>query len=106
MHRFLKLARKESEKSQARFKLGAVVAKGSRVLGKGYNCSRSHPKGSGPYSTRHAEVEAILDAKRRGVSLCGASIYVYRENHNLACPCEDCMTLIENEGITKVIYSE
>lgn len=101
----MRLAIKESEKSHARFKLGCVVAKGKKVIGRGYNSYHTHPRGSGKYQTRHAEVAAIMDAKRAGHDLSSASIYIYRRGNNLAKPCSDCQKLIDEVGIKKVYYS-
>ena len=102
------LAQKESNNSQERFRLGAVVAKGKRVLSKGYNINKTHPLGSGEYKTVHSETAAICEALRRGVDLKGASIYVFRQgkDHGLmARPCPCCMELIKSVGITDIYYT-
>lgn len=102
------LAEKEASRSKAKFRLGAVVTKGKRVLGKGYNENKTHPLGSGDYKKIHSETSAICEALRKGIDLAGASIYVYRAGkvHGLmARPCPCCMELIRSVGITDIYYT-
>jgi len=102
----MRAAIKESEKSKHRFKLGAVIARGNRVLTKAHNSRKTHPRfGVGDYNTLHAEAYAIYKAVRRGIDLRGTTIYVYRKNNNLAKPCPCCMGLIHKYGIKEVVYS-
>ena len=102
----MRLAIKESHKSNHRFQLGACIAKGKRILAKAYNCRKTHPKfGAGEFQTLHAEGHAIYKAVRQGINLKGTTLYVYRYNNNLAKPCPCCMGLIHKYGIKKVIYS-
>ena len=97
---------KESKKSKHRFKLGAVIAKGNKVLTKACNSRKTHPKfGAGEYNTLHAESHAIYKAIRQRINLEGTSIYIYRENNNLAKPCPCCMGLIHKYGIKGIHYS-
>lgn len=109
-HRLMRLAKKASEESTYKhsniFKLGAVVFKGKRVISTANNCGKTHPVwGSGPFSSLHAEGRAIMKAINAGFDLNGASIIVYRKNHLLAKPCEDCQKLLKKVGIKEVIYS-
>ena len=63
----LKRAIEEAEKSEYKVKIGAVVFKGSRILGFGYNeirhCSKIFPKYKKFDNTIHAEQKAILSCK-------------------------------------------
>jgi deoxycytidylate deaminase len=102
----MRIAIKESEKSTQHFKLGAVIAKGNRVLARGFNNRKSHPRfGSGMFRSTHAEGAAIRDAVSRGVDLKGKSIYIYRKNNLIAKPCACCEKLIKSFGISQIIYS-
>ena len=102
----MRLAIKESNKSNHRFQLGACIARGKRILSKAHNSKKTHPKfGAGDYKTLHAESYAIYKAVRQGINLEGTTLYVYRRNNNLAKPCSCCMGLIHKYGIKKVIYS-
>ena len=96
----------ESKKSQHRFKIGAAIAKGNKVLARAHNSRKTHPKfGVGEYNTLHAESHAICKAVRCGIDLAGTTIYIYRHNNNLAKPCPCCMGLIHKHGIKKIVYS-
>jgi deoxycytidylate deaminase len=102
----MRIAIEESRKSKHRFKLGAVIAKRNKILSKACNIMKTHPKfGSGRYNNLHAEGHAIYKAIRSGVDLSGTTMYVYRENNNLAKPCPCCMGLIHRYGIKEVVYS-
>tara|TARA_R110000824_G_scaffold400848_1_gene609540 strand:+ start:844 stop:1185 length:342 start_codon:yes stop_codon:yes gene_type:complete len=102
----MRVAIKESYKSNHRFKLGACIAKGKRILSKAHNTRKTHPRfGAGEYQTLHAEGHAIYRAVRQGIDLKGTTIYIYRKNNNLAKPCACCMGLIHEHGITEIIYS-
>ena len=102
----MRIAIKESYKSKHRFKLGACIARGNKVLSKACNTRKTHPIfGAGDYKTLHAESYAIYKAVRQGIQLKGATMYVYRRNNNLAKPCACCMGLIHKYGISEVVYS-
>lgn len=108
---YLSVARYLARKSTERMKHGAVVVKGGRVLGTGYNKGRNHPfivssEHIKEHCSRHAEVEAIRDAKN---NLKGAVIYVARVNRNghdrNSKPCKRCQEIIDAAGIKRVIYT-
>ena len=102
----MRIAIKESHKSNHRFKLGACIARGKRILSKAHNSRKTHPKfGAGTFQTLHAESYAIYKAVRGGINIEGTTLYVYRRNNNLAKPCACCMGLIHKYGIKEVIYS-
>jgi|TARA_R100001594_G_C3988390_1_gene251824 deoxycytidylate deaminase len=101
------VAKKASERSQERFKMGAVITRGNRVLAHGFNTNKTHPKfGSGEYKKVHAESSAICKCIRQGISLEGACIWIYRRNELLAKPCPCCMELIESVGIKDIYYTD
>lgn len=109
---FLSVARYLSKKSAARQKHGAVVVKGGRVLGTGYNKDKNHPTQVSPehiktHCSRHAEVEAMKDANW---NVRGAVLYVARLNrHGIdrnSKPCRHCEAVIKAMQIKKVIHTE
>jgi len=104
----ISLAFKESQKSFCRTRHGAIVSKGGRVFGKGHNSYKTHGTwGGGPLMTLHAEAAAIRDAVRRGIDICGATLFVTRGDANrMSKPCVSCQALLESYGITKVIYTD
>lgn len=108
---YLSVARYFATKSKARNTHGAVVIKGGRVLGTGWNKDRNSPtiidadriKHDCSY---HAEEIAIREA---GDNLKGAVIYVARVNKQGkdrdSKPCFKCSDLIKEAGIKRVIYT-
>lgn len=96
-------------KSEAKYKVGAVIFKGSHILGFGHNIDKTHPKwGSGWNNKIHAETRAIYDALKRNEDLSGSSIYIYRENElgeALAKPCLHCFNQLKEFGVESIYYS-
>jgi deoxycytidylate deaminase len=108
---FLNMARYFAEKSLEKKKHGAVIVKGGRVVGTGYNRFKNHP-GVIPenliklHCSRHAEEVAIKEA---GSNTKNATLYVARVNNQgfsrNSKPCNICAKLIKESGIKKVIYT-
>ena len=106
-----RMAKVASEKSTYSFKLGAVIYKGSRALGTGFNELKSHPRACKQFVSTHAEQKAIISVLRQWNNhLDNCEIYIYREYKNgkpaLALPCPMCMELIKKSGITKIYYTD
>jgi deoxycytidylate deaminase len=109
---YLSVARYLAAKSNARNTHGAVVVKGGRVLGTGWNKNRNHPAIVSPEHIKtncsyHAEEVAIREAGEDNVK--GAIIYVARiskrgEDRDSK-PCPKCASLIEQVGIKRVIFT-
>lgn len=109
---YLSVARYFAKKSTARNTHGAVIVKGGRVLGTGWNKNRNHPKVVSPEHIKsdcsfHAEEVAIKDAGEDNVR--GAIIYVARiskSGHDRnSKPCSKCELLIERSGIKRVVFT-
>jgi deoxycytidylate deaminase len=101
-----------ASKSASRQKHGAVVVKSGRVIGTGFNKDKNHPMAVSPehiktHCSRHAEVEAIRDAR---FAVDGAILYVARVNRQgkdrNSRPCRYCQVVIKSTKIKKVIYTE
>jgi len=91
----LRLAKKAEGMTSPNPLVGAVIVKRGKILGKGY-----HKKAGLP----HAEIEAFLDAERKGYSLKGSTLYVTLE------PCchtgkktPPCANAILEKGISRVV---
>ena len=109
---YLSVARYLAAKSNARNTHGAVVVKGGRVLGTGWNKNRNNPTIVSPEHIKtdcsyHAEEVAIREAGEDNVR--GAIIYVARINKNGedrdSKPCPRCNLLIKQAGIKRVIFT-
>ena len=120
--RFMKLTEEVAEWSscyQSNRHVGAVIVKDKHVITTGYNgapagvescmekgeCLRR--KLNIPSGTKHelcfavhAEQNAIIQASRYGISICGATLYCTHQ------PCVICAKMIINAGITRVVYKE
>ncbi|QHJ78827.1 MAG: hypothetical protein [Caudoviricetes sp.] len=107
------------------WKVGAIISKDERIISTGYNgtpagqpncrdvaedkgwiddtgrmkCECGHEHTSWSKSNEiHAELNAILYAAKRGISVEGATMYV-----NVS-PCGDCAKAIAQSGIRKLVY--
>jgi len=103
--RALSVARRASRLSNGKFKLGAVVTSGSKIVGVGYNWNQNPPTIHWE-SGQCAEHRALRDA-----SSCakGSTVYVTRvsstgEFRN-ARPCQSCVNDMKKAGVSKVIYT-
>ncbi|MBI3417222.1 MAG: bifunctional diaminohydroxyphosphoribosylaminopyrimidine deaminase/5-amino-6-(5-phosphoribosylamino)uracil reductase RibD [Verrucomicrobia bacterium] len=79
----LALARRGWSKTSPNPLVGAVLARGGKIIGRGW-----HRRAGGP----HAEIEAIRDAQRRGHNPRGATLYVTLEpccTHGRTPPCTE-----------------
>jgi len=106
---FMNLAVRTSEQATCkRLKVGALIVKETGILGVGYNSSLDgHPTceeddclmyENGCKRTVHAEMRALLDCAKRGVSVNGGTAYVTHY------PCPDCMKHLNEAGVKKVYY--
>ncbi|WP_304545914.1 deoxycytidylate deaminase [Sulfurimonas microaerophilic] len=93
--------------------VGAVIVKDGRILSTGYNgtpagyincCEHweneytsDHHEWSKTYEI-HAEMNAIIWAARKGISIEGATIYVTLE------PCSECSKNLIASGIKRIVY--
>lgn len=111
---YMDLAQNLSLKSHCvKMKVGAVLAKDTRIISLGYNgppahthnCDEMWPEEGCPRSIKggcslalHAEENAILYAAKNKVDLGGATLYVTLS------PCLACARTVYTMGIKKVIY--
>jgi dCMP deaminase len=115
---FLNITRQVAERSTCtRAKVGAVIVRERSILASGYNGAPSGlphctevgclvyqsqtPDGEleeNCYRTIHAEINAIAQAAKNGVSIRDADIYV---THT---PCIHCLKVLINTGIKRIFY--
>ena len=98
---------KVASESVHRCRHGAIIVKGKKLVSQGINRSRTHPKSIHPYSAIHAEFDAICKARSK---IKGAKMYVTRlladGTKGMSKPCPHCQKLIEESGISEVIYTD
>lgn len=95
-----------------RYKHGAVIVKGGRILSTGINKFKNDPKVFNEDIKKikdSSHVHAEVDAIRKVSDVRGAKIYIARVNKNggrgLSRPCDSCYNEIINAGITKIVYT-
>ena len=103
----MSLAKKASDKSDHHtHKMGCVIAKGSKVLGIGFNALKTHPKSPHQFKSIHAEFMAWINA---GKKVEGATAYIFRQQKSgalaMAKPCSDCWQFLVDSGVKQVVYS-
>lgn len=111
VYRHQKLAYRIALQSQSKFRLGAVLARGSAVLNVGVNNMTKTSPLARRYTTRpiglHAEVSACTRVSPEDII--GGTIYICRVLKNnkiaMAKPCECCMHLLKLFGIRGIYYS-
>jgi dCMP deaminase len=126
---YLNIAKQVAERSTCfRNKGGAIIVRGDQIISTGYigaprktkdcfereECLRDklkipHGKQYEMCRSVHAEMNAIVNAGRAGVSLFGGDMYIFhRDKKNQptdSYPCFICKKLIINAGLNKVICS-
>ena len=105
---------KEAKKSEYRFKMGAVIFKGNRIIGKGYNairsCSSIDPKYRRFNNALHCELRALLSVKN-WKNLKGADMLVIKISKTTgslsnAKPCYHCQCALQSVGIRNVYFTD
>ena len=104
----------EARKSNYKFKIGAVIFKGSRIISSSHNyirsCSAIKPQYRKWFNSLHAEQAAILNSgdwsKLKGCDILVMKISKTEEHISNAMPCEFCMASLIKVGIKRVYYSD
>jgi len=92
----IRLARRAAGQTSPNPMVGAVLARGSRVIGRGWHHRAGLP---------HAEIEAFRDAEAQGNPVRGATLYVTLEpcsTHGRTPPCTDA---ILRSGVRRVVIA-
>ncbi|MFF3062801.1 deaminase [Streptomyces sp. NPDC057909] len=99
------LAVRQALRSRCRYRVGAVLVAGNRVLAWSPNLRRNDPMIDFRHATFHAE-EAVL---RRAHNTSGAVIYIARVNRAgiplMARPCPRCQQALATAGIIRAHYT-
>ena len=98
--------------------VGCIIVKDGRILSTGYNgtpagykfnCDQVFPNYNpatdrekhrefSAFTELHSEINGLIYAARKGISIEGASLYCTTE------PCKDCMKALIGAGIRKIIF--
>ena len=104
---FIEIAKLSSVRSPcSRLQVGCVIVKDNRMISMGYNgflsgCPhQSIVVDDHEQATIHAEMNAITDAAKRGVSLSGSVAYVTHY------PCLNCFKALASSGIRRIVYDK
>jgi len=102
---FMQTAQLASVRSPCeRLKVGCVLVKNNRLISMGYNGflagtnHKSIVRGGHEQATIHAEINAITDAAKRGVSIDDAEAYITHY------PCINCFKALASSGVKKIYY--
>ena len=102
---FMQTAQLASVRSPCeRLKVGCVLVKNNRLISMGYNGflagtnHKSIVRGGHEQATIHAEINAITDAAKRGVSIDDAVAYITHY------PCINCFKALASSGVKKIYY--
>ena len=106
---YFNLARKASQKSPSKVKMGCVIVKRKFVC-PGWNyMEKSHPKSNSYDNYLHAEIHALIRFNNRS-SVEGADVYVYRETKTgelaNSKPCSICMMALRESRVKRVCFIE
>ena len=103
---FMKTAQLASVRSPCeRLQVGCVLVKNNRLISMGYNgflggCEhKSIVRDNHEQATIHAEINAVTDAAKRGVSIDGAEAYVTHYQ------CLNCYKALASSGVKKIYYN-
>jgi len=123
---YLEIAKQIASRSTcSRRQFGAVIVKGDAIVATGYNGAVRGANNCGDFYNPcikdkyqeesrksyihcpaiHAEVNAIINAARVGISIVGATIYIAELEGRNDRPCIYCRRVIINSGIEKCINS-
>jgi len=106
---FMNIAKQVASRATCdRLKVGCIIVRGRRILTTGYNGSvqgldhcdeQGHDMVDGHcVRTIHAEVNAVIQAARDGVSIWKAEVYC------IYLPCWECFKVLANAGIAAILY--
>lgn len=118
--RYFSTACDVAKMSDYKQQIGCVLIYKGKILGTGFNCSKTHPiqkiynKERFPEEdvlhTLHAETHAISPfLHKEGIDWSKVIVYTYRikksKPYGMSRPCPSCMAMLKNLGVRKICYS-
>lgn len=108
------LKRSKNHNFEKEYRLCALIIKGGKIVSIGFNNNKYHSiidkYNNKDYPiTLHAEMNAILKARAKGINIKGSKMLVLRLLSDgsvaIAKPCEVCQRIIKDYGIKRVKYT-
>lgn len=102
-------ARKIALKSNYKYKLGAILIKGGKIINAKYNSSKTHKWATHlyKYGSRHAELSTLINLNYD--QTCNSIIFVARttktKHFALSRPCSMCINAAKKMGVKKIYYT-
>lgn len=101
----IRAAARAAERSSYKYRVGAAILKGARVLSYGHNKVKTHPNSTNQWKMIHAELDALykLDPEQAvGATLCVVRLSAVGLASSKPCP--SCWAAIEQAGVERLIY--
>ena len=111
LNRLIKVAFEEAKKGDHKQRIGCILFDKKKILSRGHNyCMKSskklHPRFQRYHGSVHAEVDAILSARKELKGSCMLVIRINKKDQfRLSKPCASCLKYIQHVGIKKLFYS-
>ena len=90
------------------YQLGAAISYRSTVVSTGFNRRKTHPRSPHQYKWLHAEMDAIIKARRNPID--GLTMYVVRirkdGTYGNSKPCRECVQAIRDAGLKTVVFCQ
>jgi len=112
-YKYVNEAIKEAKKSEfsyvngSSYRLGAIVIKNGKIIGRGYNCKTTNDifKLLGYKFSIHAEALSLVRAKKDGDTI--IVVRILKDNSlSMAMPCKKCYKFIKKCGIKTIVFSD
>lgn len=105
--RGLKTAAEAAQLStHSRYRLGAALFLGRRLISIGWNQNKTHPTQQSIFRWQHAELSCLIGVNKKNLS--NATMYVVRiirnGSYRVSKPCGDCQRILRATGLRKVVY--
>lgn len=92
--------------THSRYRVGAALYRGSRLISIGFNCDKTHPRQNSIFRWQHAECNCLLGTRK--LDLRNAVLFVVRVTRRgrirISKPCDDCQEILRAAGVRHVYY--
>ncbi|MCI0562075.1 MAG: hypothetical protein MN733_26605 [Nitrososphaera sp.] len=90
----------------SRYRVGAALFKGGRLVSIGFNCRRTHPKQNSIFRWQHAECNCLLGTRKYDLRLCTLFVVriTRRGKFRVSTPCSDCQDILRAAGVRHIYH--